>query len=201
MPVANIGRASVTIALSVMACLGLSGCSGVSGMVDNLFDMTSGSGNAQTTGTNAPDGNGAPGNNQGNGDSHVATENDKLAFYERESDDGEDTVTSVLHVTHADNGIVDIGQLKAALSDADIDWYQAITKNDTGANERQGAYVYLPSGLGYEDIVWRRDRLAEQGYDVVAMTPDAYREYQEQRYNLYYVEMCYMGPAAQTNSR
>lgn len=201
MPITNIGKASVTIALSAVACLGLTGCSGVSGLVDNWSSMTSGGGSTQTTSTNATGDSGTSSDSNSNNDSHTATDNDKLAFYEKTSEDGKDTVTSVLHVTHSDNSVVDVVQLKTALTNAGVDWYQIITKSNTGANEQQGAYVYLPSGFEYKDITWRRDRLAEQGYDVVAMTPDAYKEYQNQAYNLYCVEMCYMGPASQNNSQ
>lgn len=179
--------ASMSLGLALVA--GLSGCSalpGSNGGVSSLFSFGSAS-------TQSSDG----GGQQQSGTSHNATDNDKLAYYKSQSSDGRHEVTSVLFLQRSDGDAVTYDNLSASMSQLGIDWYQAIIDKSTGDTTiREGAYLYLPSGMSYDQITSTASTLTNAGYICDLLTPDEYDSFVNQQYSLYHVQTTYMGPAS-----
>lgn len=131
------------------------------------------------------------------GTSHTTTDNDKLAYYKSQSADGKHEITSVLFLQRSDGNAITYDNLSSSLSQAGVNWYQAIIDTSTGdTSTKEGAHLYLPSGLSYDQITSIASMLTNAGYICDLLTPDEYDEYVNQTYSIYRVQMTYMGPAA-----
>jgi hypothetical protein len=180
------------IGCGIALALGMTGCA-IQMPQLQLFPSTS-----QQTGTSQSQANASDANkSKNNGTSHTANDNDKLAYYTATSADGKYTVTSVIFLTRSDGQKVKNDTLKDSLSQLGINWYQFIIDTSTGDNNiKEGAYLYLPSGLSYDQIVAVKTSLTNAGYVCEVMTKDEYDAFVNQQYSLYHVQTCYMGPAS-----
>lgn len=133
---------------------------------------------------------------QQNGTSHIMTDNDKLAYYKASSADGKHTIVSVLFLESNNNKTVDHDALTADLNSMNVDWYQYITVKSTGDRTvKEGAYLYLPSGMSYDQITALNDTLTKAGYTSNLLTPEEYDNFANIN-SLYVIMTCYMGPAS-----
>lgn len=177
----------LAIASGTSGCSALPGANGGDGSLLSLFPSIGGDGNGKS---------GEAGKKQ-SGTSHNATDNDKLAYYKSQSPDGRHEITSVLFLQRSDGDAITYDNLSASLSQAGVDWYQAIIDKSTGdTNTKEGAHLYLPSGLSYDQITNVASTLTKAGYVCDLLTPDEYDEYVNQQYSIYRVQTTYMGPAS-----
>lgn len=182
---------SIGLALSITACTlpfsgGNDAGNNISGSVaatpDGTGDATVDGGDTSTTPTDFQ--------------SHNTTDNDKLAYYDVTSPDGQQTITSVIDITNNDKSPLDATEIIRHLNDIGIQWYQIINgKSTAGGQVESHAYVYIPSGFDYNAIVSTKDALTDAGYVVTNMTDADYETYRGQPYNLYYIETTYINPA------
>lgn len=186
-------RIAMALSVGLAAAAGLSGCSALPGSDGSgtpslsLFPFGSSDGNGQADNENAKQ----------SGTSHNTTDNDKLAYYKSQSADGKHEVTSVLFLQRSDGDAITYDNLSASLSQAGVDWYQAIIDKSTGdTNTKEGAHLYLPSGLSYDQITSIANTLTNAGYVCDLLTPSEYDEYVNQQYSIYRVRTTYMGPAS-----
>lgn len=186
-------RIAMALSVGLAAAAGLSGCSVLPGSGNSgtpslsLFPFGSSDSNGQAGNENAKQ----------SGTSHNTTDNDKLAYYKSQSADGKHEVTSVLFLQRSDGDAITYDNLSASLSQAGVDWYQAIIDKSTGdTNTKEGAHLYLPSGLSYDQITSIANTLTNAGYVCDLLTPSEYDEYVNQQYSIYRVQTTYMGPAS-----
>lgn len=185
-------RIAMALSVGLAVAAGLSGCSALPGSDGSgtpslsLFPF----GSSDSAGQDNE-------NAKQSGTSHNTTDNDKLAYYKSQSADGKHEITSVLFLQRSDGETITYDTLSSSLSQAGIDWYQAIIDKSTGdTSTKEGAHLYLPSGLSYDQITGIANTLTNAGYICDLLTPSEYDDYVNQQYSLYRVQTTYMGPAS-----
>lgn len=169
---------AVSVAVGAVALLGMSGCTGIKGILGGVMPSDSSSSSVSSI-----------------ADAHNATDNDKQAYYKVESNRGSEAV-SVIRIGEEGCSTLDESAFANAMSANGVNWYQIIVGKNTGDSKTQYSYLYMPSGLTYDDIANVTAACDAAGYNATMLSPSDYDSYLNQQHSLYFIETCYLGPAA-----